>query len=316
MTEGAAEATARVAVVGAGLIGRSWAVVFARAGHQVRLFDQDGARVREALDWIGSTLAEMQGVDLLGDAAATAARVAGADTLAEAVAGAAWVQECTLERIEEKRAVFAELDRAAPPEAVLASSSSGLVPSGFTEALAGRHRCLLAHPINPPHLVPLVEIVGAPWTGEAVIERAMRFQAAAGQKPIRVGEIAGFVVNRLQGALLDEAFRLVEQGHASPDDVDRAMVHGLAQRWSFIGPFETIDLNAPAGVEDYAARYGTMYFEMHRERGAPKPWDPSAVERVAAARRASLPLERLPERQAWRDSALMRRTAARAPEGS
>lgn len=316
MPDSTTDAAGRVAIVGAGLIGRSWAVVFARAGHPVTLFDQDPARSRDALDWVAATLVEMRDVGLVADAQATAALVERSAALEEAVADACWIQECTVERLQEKCQVFAALDRAAPPEAVIASSSSGLVPSAYTEALAGRARCLLAHPINPPHLVPLVEVVGAPWTEPAVVEWAMTFLAAAGQKPIRVGEIAGFVVNRLQGALLDEGFRLVEQGHATPDDIDRAMVHGLAQRWSFIGPFETIDLNAPAGVGDYVARYGTMYFEMHRERAAPRPWDARAVERVEAARRAALPLEDLPERQAWRDRALMRIAAARATDGS
>lgn len=305
------DAMGQVAVVGSGLIGRAWAVVFARAGQAVRLYDQDADRSREALEWISASLSELAEAGLVEDPRGKAALVRSAATLPEALAGAAWVQECTLERLEAKRAVFAELDRLAEPEAVLASSSSGLVPSGFTEGLAGRHRCLLAHPINPPHLVPLVEIVGAPWTDEAVIAKARDFMAALGQEPIVVGETAGFVVNRLQGALLDEAFRLVEQGHVSPDDLDKAMVHGLAQRWSFMGPFETIDLNAPAGVEDYAARYGAMYFEMHRERGPLRPWDPEAVERVAAARRAALPLDRLSERQVWRDRMLMRLAARR-----
>lgn len=314
MPEARPDAIEKVAVVGCGLIGRSWAVVFARAGLPVQLFDQDPARSGEALDWISASLTDMAAAGLVEDPQAAAALVHCADGLPEALAGAGWVQESTLERLEDKRAVFAQLDRLAEPEAVLASSSSGLVPSAFTEGLAGRRRCLLAHPINPPHLVPLVEVVGAPWTDAAVVRRARDLLAALGQEPIVVGETAGFVVNRLQGALLDEAFRLVEQGHVSPDDLDKAMVHGLAQRWSFMGPFETIDLNAPAGVEDYAARFGTMYFEMHRERGPLRPWGPEAIERVAAARRAALPLDRLPERQAWRDRVLMRLAAGRAED--
>lgn len=310
------EGRAPVALVGAGLIGRSWAIVFARAGHPVRLFDQEAARIDDALAWAATTLEEMHSAGLVADPDATRDRIAGAGTLAAALDGAAWVQESTLERVETKRRVFAQLDAAAPPEAVLASSSSGLVPSSFTEGLVGRARCLVAHPINPPHLVPLVELVPAPWTDSATVARGEVLMAAAGQVPVRIGEVDGFVVNRLQGALLDEAFRLVEAGHATADAVDAAIVHGLSLRWSFIGPFETIDLNAPGGVRDYVERYRAMYFGMNRERGEPEPWSETAVERVEASRRAALPLDGLAERQAWRDGMLMRLAASRAAERS
>src|SRR5690606_2084294 len=116
--------------------------------------------------------------------------------------------------------------------------------SAFTEALKNRSRCLVAHPINPPHIIPLVEIVPAPWTDPAVVERTRALMNEVGQAPIQLTrEVSGFVVNRLQGALLAEAFRLVENGVCTTADVDAAVADGLGLRWSFVGPFETIDLN-------------------------------------------------------------------------
>jgi 3-hydroxyacyl-CoA dehydrogenase len=131
------------------------------------------------------------------------------------------------------------------------------VASLFTEHLKGRHRCLVAHPVNPPHLVPLVELVGAPWTAAETIAAAKEFYEAVGQVPIVVQrEIEGFILNRLQAVLLSEAFRLVQSGHVTPQDLDKTLKDGLGLRWSFMGPFETIELNAPAGIPDYCARYG------------------------------------------------------------
>ena len=159
------------------------------------------------------------------------------------------MQENAPERLDVKKAIFSELDRLAPQSAVLASSTSAILPSRFTEHLAHRHRCLVIHPINPPYLIPAAEVVPAPWTAPETVERARAFLVAAGQAPIVMKrELDGFVMNRMQGALLEEAFRLVADGFASVEDVDVGIREGLALRWSFMGPFETIDLNAPAGV--------------------------------------------------------------------
>ena len=148
-----------------------------------------------------------------------------ATTLESALEGTVHVQENTPEDVEVKRAVFARLDAAAPPEAVLASSTSAILPSAFTENLEGRARCLVVHPINPPYLIPAAEIVPAPWTDPSIVERAAKFLRSAGHAPIVMKrELDGFVMNRLQGALLEEAFRLVEQGYAGVEDVDVGFV--------------------------------------------------------------------------------------------
>ncbi|HSE79871.1 MAG TPA: 3-hydroxyacyl-CoA dehydrogenase [Alphaproteobacteria bacterium] len=308
----------KIAIVGAGLIGRAWAVVFARAGRQVTFFDPDpevasraSARIRVSLD----DLAEAGLID--EPATAIAARIAPAPTLAATVAGADYVQENSPERLDLKIALYADLDRLAPAGAILASSSSGLPASAFSEPLAGRARCLVAHPVNPPHLLPLVEISPAPWTSPGIVARTRALHEAVGQSPIVIRrEVDGFVLNRLQGALLAEAFRLVEDGYVSTADVDKTLKDGLGLRWSFMGPFETIDLNAPGGVRDYVDRYGSLYYEMAKSQADPRPWSLALVDKIEAERRAELPTERLLERQRWRDRRLMallahKRAAAR-----
>ena len=298
----------KVAVVGAGLIGRAWAVSFARAGYEVVLTDAAPGAVEAAFAFIDSALEELAGFDLLNGATPVAVRlrIRAVPDLAEALAGAAHVQENTPEDLATKRAVFAELDRLAPADAVIASSTSALLPSAFTEGLAGRARCLVAHPINPPYLVPAVEIVPAPWTDPAVVERTRQLMADAGHSPMVLRhEIDGFIVNRLQGALLQEAFRLVADGDASVEDVDVAIRDGLALRWSFMGPFETIDLNAPGGVRDYVARYHGIYDRLFPQQTRRADWEGPVIDTIEGERQARLDRGALAERAAWRDRRLM-----------
>ena len=297
----------RVAVIGSGFIGRAWAISFARAGCEVALWDQDREAPGKALAYVERLLPDLEANDLLdGSASEVAARISVSATLESALEGADHVQENTPEDIEVKRRVFARLDVAAPPGAVLASSTSAILPSSFTEGLKGRARCLVVHPINPPYLIPAAEIVPAPWTDPSVVERAANFLRAAGHAPIVMKrEIDGFVMNRLQGALLEEAFRLVEQGYASVEDVDIGIRDGLALRWSFMGPFETIDLNAPGGVRDYANRYQGIYSNVFRSTQWRVDWSGPVMDIVESERRQRLTAERLGERQAWRDRRLI-----------
>jgi 3-hydroxyacyl-CoA dehydrogenase len=195
-----------------------------------------------------------------------------------------FVQENGPEKVEEKQTIFAQLDRLAPPDALLVSSTSAIVASRFTEALPGRARCLVGHPVNPPHLVPLVELCGAPWTSPHAISRARAVYREIGQVPVTINkEINGFVLNRLQGALLAEAFRLVGEGYISAEDLDHTVKDGLGLRWSFLGPFETIELNAPGGIPDYCARYTGFYKELASAAAGPEVYQSPNVDRVIAA---------------------------------
>ena len=296
----------RVAVIGAGLIGRAWSIVFARAGFDVALWDLYPQQVQSALTFIADRLPELRDAGLLAEPPdLVARRVVPAATLAEAVSAAEHVQENGPERVEAKQVLFAELDRAARPDAVLASSTSGIRASEFTASLAGRARCLVAHPVNPPYLIPLVELCPAPWTDPAVVSRTRVLMTNAGQVPATVNkEMDGFALNRLQGALLAEAFRLLADEVISPADLDALVKHGLGLRWSFMGPLETIDLNAPGGLADYCARYGPLY-AMLQQQMTPRVWDKALVDRLQAARRAELPANMMPVRQEWRDRRLM-----------
>ncbi len=296
----------RIAVVGAGLIGSAWAMVFARAGHGVRIWDPASGASDAAMGVVRARLADLHAAGLITEAPdAVAARVAVAATLEDCLQDAAHVQENGPERVEVKRETFARLDALCGADVVLASSTSGIPASAFTEGLAGRARCLVAHPVNPPYLVPLVELVGAPWTDPAVIARTRALMAQVGQVPVTaMKETRGFVLNRLQAALVAEAFRLVRDGVMSVEDVDACVKDGLGLRWSFMGPFETIDLNAPGGVADYVGRFGPLMGGITEEQ-APYLYDAPTVEQVTGARRATLSADSIGDRSAWRDRRLM-----------
>lgn len=298
----------KVAIVGSGFIGRAWAISFARAGHEVTLWDQSPEATAGARDYIAGVLGDLAGKDLLNGhtPADVLARIGISAKLEDAVSGAAHIQENTPENLDVKIEVFSRLDAAADADAVIASSTSALLPSKFTAHVAGRHRCLVVHPINPPYLVPAAEVVPAPWTAPETLERTRSFLVAAGHAPLMMNrELDGFIMNRLQGALLEEAFRLVADGYASVEDVDIGIREGLALRWSFMGPFETIDLNAPAGVRDYVQRYQSIYSNIFAQTQRRVDWGGQVMAQVEAERRGRLPADRLRERQVWRDRRLM-----------
>lgn len=296
----------KIGIVGSGLIGRAWATVFARAGHEVIMFDADGNALPKAVGLIERGLEELRGFGLIEESPKTvAARVRTAASLAECVGQVDYVQENTSERLEVKREVFAQMDAAAKPDCILASSTSTIETSRFAEGLPGRHRCLVAHPVNPPHIVPIVEISPAPFTAPEVVERTRVLHDKVGQVPITVKrEVEGFILNRLQAALLNEAWRLVAEDYVSVEDLDKTIRDGLGLRWAFMGPFETIDLNAPGGVTDYAARYGPKLFGMMKDIRY-EAWSDAVVAKVEAERRKLMPQDDHARREAWRDRRLM-----------
>lgn len=296
------------AIVGCGLIGRAWAIDFARAGWRVRLFDPAVGAVEGALATIETLLADLveNGLLSLEGQRAARARLEPAASLAEALAGAGWVQENAPERLELKRELWRELDRLAEPEAVLASSTSALLPSRFTEDLPGRERCLVAHPLNPPYLIPAVELCPAPWTSLETLLRAETVMRGLGHSVIRLArEIEGFVMNRLQAALVEEAMKLVAAGICTAEEVDIGLRDGLALRWCFAGPFEVGDLNAPGGIRDYVTRYKSV-FDSVLASALPRPdWTGPVLDEIEASRRLRLLAEEIAHRQRWRDRRLM-----------
>lgn len=298
----------KIAIVGCGFVGRAWAISFARAGYAVALWDEQSGAVDKALQYIDMLLPDLAAEDLLRGASVdeVRGRLRIAASLEDAVSDATYVQENTPEKVEIKRKVFAQLDKIAPRETILASSTSAILPSQFTKGLAGRGRCIVVHPLNPPYLVPAAEVVPAPWTEKTVVALTAHLLRDAGHAPIVMQrELEGFIMNRLQGALLEEAFRLVGEGYASVEDIDVSIREGLALRWSFMGPFETIDLNAPGGVRDYVERYEQVY-QAIAASALPSPhWRGEFLDEIESERRKKLPADQLRERQAWRDRRLM-----------
>lgn len=304
-TSGGLEMDDTVAIVGAGLIGRSWAMVFARSGWQVRVYDPVEGATAACLAACREGLANLHQYGLCDDPSAAYARIEAAGTLEDAVRGARHVQENAPERLDLKRELFAALDAAAEPDAVLASSTSGFRCSVLSDGLEGRHRCIVAHPANPPHLIPVVEIAPAPWTAPEVVETTRATFAQIGSAPVSVlKEIDGFVLNRLQAALLTEAFRLVAEGYVTPQDLDKTLSEGLGLRWSFLGPFQAIELNAPGGVADYCARYGRLLAGVASEMTGADAWSEGSMEKVVEAWGPAPSAEEHARRTAERDRRL------------
>lgn len=292
-----------MAVLGAGSIGVSFAILFACNGFDVTVYDPfDDALPRADTD-LRERLLQFIGTE---DAAA---RVTITSDLDVAVTGAGFVQECAPERVELKRELLQQAAARTAADVPLASSSSAIVASriavGLDAAVAAR--ILVGHPGNPPYLLPVVEVVPSPVTSDAITERATEVYRAAGLRPVLVRrEVEGFLFNRLQGALLREAYCLVRDGVASVDDVDEVVRSGLGRRWAVIGPFETSDLNTRGGIESHAAKMGPAYERMGAERGQHDPWTPELVAEVTAQRRALVDLDDWDERVRWRDAQLIR----------
>jgi L-gulonate 3-dehydrogenase len=294
-----------VGLVGVGLIGRAWANVFARAGWDVRVWDADQSVTAAAPKLVGESLHDLARHGLVKEPQQAAARVRTAASLEACVADVDFVQESGPERLDDKIAIWAKLDAAAPREAVLASSTSAIVASRFTQSLKGRDRCLVAHPVNPPHVVPIVELCGAPWTSPETIQRARQIFESVGQVPIEVKkEIDGFILNRLQAVLLSEALRLVGEGYCTAEDLDKTIAHGLGLRWSFMGPFETIELNAPGGTPDYCARFGETLLKLSSRPVTPDVWGPENIARVVKSWGRSPSAAEIAEKSRWRDERL------------
>ena len=255
----------KVALIGCGLIGQSWAISFLSAGFEVSLFDPVEGVTVQSQEKIIVKLSDLQNYGLLKNKNSSdfLDKIHLARDISQAVEGSFYVQESGPEDLDIKRELTKKIDAATPDSIPIASSTSGIPASMYASEVKGKYRCLVAHPINPPHLIPAVEIVPAPFTSEAITQVVKKIITSIDKEPLELKkEIPGFVVNRLQGALLCEAFNLVKEGIASAEDIDKAISEGLGLRWSFMGPFQTIHLNAPEGIAGYVKRYEKMYKEM------------------------------------------------------
>lgn len=296
-----------VAIVGAGLVGAGWAIVFARAGLTVRIFDTDPTISQKALSWARQQLATLEDHGLLHETAdAVAGRLQSVASLTDAIVGAAYVQESVLERLDVKRKLMEGLDAIGDTDVIIGSSSSGIPASDFANGLRISSRVIIAHPVNPPYLVPVVELVPSSQTSPETVEFVTKLMKDVGLSVVHVRkEVPGFVLNRLQAALLREAWALHRDGVASCEDIDKTVRDGLGWRWSFMGPFETIDLNAPGGIADYAQRLGPLYHSIAQSRLGDGPWTAGLIDEVEQDRRQHLSANDLETRRKWRDERLM-----------
>jgi len=288
-----------VAVVGAGAIGASWTALMLARGLDVVVTDPDPTAEERLRQQVASFLERP-------DLSAYADRLTVTDDTRQAAAGADLILEAGPERLDVKRAIIAELDAAARPEVLIASSSSGLTPTSFqTAAQDHPERVLVVHPFNPPHLVPLVEVVGGTATSEAVVETAMELFTALGKRPIRLHrELPGHVANRLQAALWREAYHLVEQGVVSVADLDTAISSGPGLRWALAGPMLTQHLSGGGlGLRHVLAHLGPAQVAWWADLGSPE-LTPELVETLAAGVDDELAGEDEPELLARRDAAL------------
>lgn len=303
----------RVAVVGAGLMGHGIALEYALGGLDVALVTSRLETAAAARERIGSSLARLVEGELVDAAAAQAAlgRVRVAPDLADAVADADLVVESAPEDLGLKQALFRAIDAAAPARAILASNTSGLPITQLGAATGRPERVLGTHYWNPPHLMPLVEVVAGERTDPAVLDAVEALLRRLGKIPLRVRrDVPGFVWNRLQNALLREALWLVEQGVATPAEVDLAMTLGLGRRYSIVGLFEAIDLG---GLETWSRVAGHLFPVLSKADGAPLLHDLVARGRRGAEAGGGFhdwTRERVAEVVARRDRALVERLRA------
>ncbi|XP_045700859.1 lambda-crystallin homolog isoform X2 [Phyllostomus hastatus] len=294
-----------------GLIGRSWAMLFASGGFRVKLYDIEQQQITDALENIRKDMKLLkQSGSLKGSLSAEQqlSLISGCSNIQEAVEGAMHIQECVPEDLELKKKIFAQLDGIIGDDVILSSSTSCLLPSKLFAGLVHVKQCLVAHPVNPPYYVPLVELVPHPETAPATVDRTYALMQKIGQSPVRVlKEVDGFVLNRLQYAVISEAWRLVQEGTVSPSDLDLVMSHGLGLRYAFMGPLETMHLNAE-GMLSYCDRYGESMKRVLKTFGPIPEFSGATVEKVHQAMCVKVPAdpEHLAARRQWREKCLMR----------
>jgi 3-hydroxyacyl-CoA dehydrogenase len=295
-----------VACVGAGAVGRAWAVRFAMSGCRVNLFDISETMTAQSVEAISRSAEDLEAAGRIENADDVRRRIAPFSELEPALDRVSYVQENVTEDVDVKRDVFRDLDRLTTEHVILASSTSEITGSKIFAELRGRGRCVIAHPLNPPYLIPLVELCPSPWTTREALESARRFLIGVGQKPIVVRkEISGFVANRLQLAVLGEALHLVGEGYCDAEDIETAVKDGLALRWVIVGPFETGHLNADAGYRSYIDAQGATHRKIIADLEVDYDWGDDLIDRLHEILTRATPASKVPERQAWRDRRLM-----------
>jgi 3-hydroxypropionate dehydrogenase (NADP+) len=300
----------RIACVGSGLIGQEWATLFSSKGFEVVLQDVSETVLEKSVRGVRSNLLFLEANRFLkqGEAEAALRRIKMRTIIGEAVCNADYVQESVPDDYGLKKQVFGEMDAAAPDHAILASSSSGLLMTEIQKVATRPQRCVFVHPVLPVYLIPLVEIAGGEQTSREALTAAFDFMEKLGKIPVLLKrEVPGYIVNRLQAALLREAIDLVDKDVASAEDVDKAFCMGIGLRDPIIGPFLRIHL-AGGGVERFIENFSQSYRNRWETMETWTSIPPSAAKKIVkAVREMEVVREKtLEEIRNWRDDMLVK----------
>jgi 3-hydroxyacyl-CoA dehydrogenase len=295
----------RIAMIGTGVIGASWTSLFLAKGLQVVATDPAPNAEASLRKFVETAWPALKRLGL--SAGASQSNVTFTADLAQAVAGVDLVQENGPERIDFKQKLYGQLDDLLPPEVIIASSSSGLTMSEIQKGAATHpERCVIAHPFNPPHLIPLTEIVGGAKTSEATIQRVTEFYSSIGQKTVRVNkEMPGHVANRLQSALAREVYYLVAEGVVSAADVDTALSWGPGLRWGVMGNMMLNHLGGgPGGIEHFFHQFSGPMTAWWKTLGSPV-LTPEVQQKLIDSVHAETGSRSITELEAERDEVLL-----------
>lgn len=293
-----------VAIVGTGVIGRSWSRVFARGNCETRVYDHDAKQLNGAIAWLDEDIKLDREDELLNAQRASRERacVKVCRHLREALNGATYVQENGPEDLKSKQSLYAELDRLADPGTILASSTSGQDMTEIAAGLAGASRCIVAHPVNPPHIIPVVEVLPGKLTDPDVTARTCALLENIGQKPVLMNRyVKNFLLNRMQAALIREAIQLVEREVADVNAVDTVIREGLGLRWALMGPLGVADSNADGGVREYFTRFRQPYIEGMDDLYSTPSLDDEMIERLGSRTDEMVGAASRPQVRRWRD---------------
>lgn len=294
------------------MIGRYWAILFSAFGYECQLFDINLESLTKAKELIAEELEKLSKNGQMRGKLTTSERlqlISTTDNLGTCVQNAIHIQECVFEKLELKQQVFKDIDAllsADNTNTSICSSTSVQMPSSvFSQVVTHKNQCLVAHPINPPILVRLVELVPHKDTRPDIVENTRKLMEQIGQKPVLLRkEIAGFAQNRVQYACFQEAFRLVYDGVMSPEDVDTVVSEGLGPRYAFMGPWMTGHLNA-VGLDDYLNRYNEGIYNVSKECQPLLKIEGQTADKIIESMHKLVPLEKLEEKRVWRDKCLL-----------